>query len=62
VGKIDGQNLNVIDGLLFGDNVFERVIKNHFAEFDFDLHFPNAGNAQKNLVGGIFEFFGNSRR
>ena len=58
---MDRENLYVVGGLLFVDDIFKRVVENHFAEFDFDLHFSNAGNAQKDLVGRIFELFCRSR-
>ena len=62
MGELNGQDLNSIDGLLFAQDVFQRVIENHFSERNFDLHLPNAGDAQENLVSRIFEGLGGGLR
>jgi hypothetical protein len=59
---MDRQDLNPVNLLLLNYYVFNRIIKNHFAEFDFDLHFPNARHTHENFIGGILKFMGDGRR
>ena len=54
--EINGQNPQSVCLTFLGDDVFKRIVEFEFAERDFDLQFPNARCAEKNLICRIENF------
>ena len=44
---VDGQNLEIVEGQLFGKEFFERSGKPEFSEADLDRPFPDTGETDK---------------